>query len=120
MTLSPVLVALAWFERRRLAPDHPLTVIGRVPLFFYVVHFWLIHIVASAMALVRYGAASFDFLLMPLPSMGGPAKLFPPEFGYPLWVAYAVWAGVVIAMYPLCRWYDGFKNSRRSWWASYL
>jgi uncharacterized membrane protein len=121
MTLGPALIVLAWFDRRGLPPTHPLTVVGRVPLFYYVVHFWLIHVIASAMAWLRYGSASFDFLFMPLPSMGGPAKLFPAGFGYSLPVTYAVWLVVVLSMYPLCRWYDRIRQQHRgSWWAGYL
>jgi hypothetical protein len=73
------------------------------------------------MAWLRYGSASFDFLFMPLPSMGGPAKLFPAGFGYSLPVTYAVWLVVVLSMYPLCRWYDRIRQQHRgSWWAGYL
>jgi uncharacterized membrane protein len=50
MTLGPALLALAWLERRGLAASHPLVVIGPVPLFYYVVHFWAIHLLASLMA----------------------------------------------------------------------
>ena len=89
MTMGPALLVLAWIDRRGWARQHPLVVIGRVPLFYYVVHFWLIHVVASVLAFVSYGSASLAWLFMPLPSMGGPAQLFPPGFGYPLWVAYA-------------------------------
>jgi hypothetical protein len=31
-----------------------------------------------------------------------------------------VWAGIVIALYPLCRWYANVKARRRDWWLSYL
>jgi uncharacterized membrane protein len=117
MTLGPALMALGWLARRRLSPDHPLVIIGRVPLFYYVVHFWLIHVLASAAAWLRYGQASFAWLYRPLPSMGVPRDLFPPDFGYPLWVVYAVWILVVLLLYPLCRWYAGVKARRRSWWA---
>ena len=57
---------------------------------------------------------------MPLPSMGGPAALFPAGFGYPLWVTSLVWAGVVAVMYPLCRWFADIKARRRDWWLGYL
>ena len=43
-----------------------------------------------------------------------------PGFGYPLWVAYVVWVGVVASMYPLCRWFARTKRQRRAWWLSYL
>jgi len=98
MTLGPSLLLLAYFDRREPGARHPLVIIGRVPFFYYVVHFWLIHVVASAMANVRYGASSLSYLFMPLPSMGGPRDLFPPDFGYPLWVTYVVWIAVVVSI----------------------
>jgi uncharacterized membrane protein len=120
MTVGPALIALASLDRIGSHWAGRLAVIGRVPLFFYVVHFWALHVLAAVMAWVRYGSASFAFLLHPLPSMGGPRELFPPDFGYPLWVAYLTWAGVVLALYPLCRWFAALKNRRRAWWTSYV
>ena len=120
MTLGPALLALAALEGRAWSPRHILVAIGRAPLFYYVVHFWLIHILASAMAWLRYGSASFAYLFQPLPSMGGPRPLFPPDFGYPLWVSYAVWIVVVAALYPLCLWFSQLKARRREWWLGYM
>jgi uncharacterized membrane protein len=120
MTLGPAFLALAYLEWRRPGANHPLVVIGRVPLFYFVVHFWAIHLLSSFMAWLRYGNASFAFLFSPLPSMGGPRELFPPDFGYPLWVVYVVWIGIVLLLYPLCRWFADLKARRKSWWLSYL
>jgi uncharacterized membrane protein len=120
MTLGPALLALGWLDRRRLRPDHPLVIVGRVPLFYYVVHFWLIHVLASAAAFLRHGEASFAWLFHPMPSMGGPRDLFPAGFGYPLWVVYGVWILVVLLMYPLCRWSAGVKSRNRSWWTPFV
>lgn len=120
MTLGPAIVALAYFDRRGLRPDHPLVVIGRVPLFFYVVHFWAIHVVSALMAWLRYGQASVAFLFSPLPSMGGARDLFPPDFGYSLWVVYVVWIALVLAIYPLCRAFGRVKARRKDWWVSYV
>jgi uncharacterized membrane protein len=119
MTLGPVLLALAWFERRPPAAHHPLVTIGRVPLFYYVVHFYVAHIAAALVAASQYGV-TLAFLSGPFPSMGGSRDLFPPGFGHPLWVTYVAWAGVVAVMYPLCRWYGRFKLERRPWWGSYF
>jgi uncharacterized membrane protein len=118
MTLGPAIVALAWLERLRFSLHNPLIVFGRVPFFYFVTHIALIHLVAVALGFIRYGA--HGFLLLPAPSMGGPAKMFPAGYGYSLWVAYAVWLGVVAALYPLCRWFADLKQRRRSWWLSYL
>jgi MFS family permease len=60
------------------------------------------------------------FLLDPAPSMAGPANLYPPGYGYPLWVVYAVWVAVVALMYPICLWYARLKERRHDWWLSYL
>jgi len=120
MTLGPALLLLAYLDGRRFAPDNPLVVFGRVPLFYFVVHFYAIHVLVVLMALVRYGTDALQFVFNPVPSMGGPAALFPPQFGYPLWVVYVMWALIVVALYPLCRWYAAIKSSGRSWWLSYL
>jgi uncharacterized membrane protein len=120
MTMGPALLVLAWLDRRLLSPKHPLMVFGRTPLFYFVLHFYLIHALAVLAAWVRYGAKAFVFVFHPLPSMGGPAQLFPPQFGYELWVAYLVWLFVVVSLYPVCRWYASIKARRRDWWLSYI
>jgi hypothetical protein len=105
-------------KSRWLSARNPLIVFGRVPLFYFIVHFYVIHIVAVAMAWLRYGQVSFMF--GPLPSMGGSPKSFPPDFGYGLWVVYVLWVPIVASLYPLCRWFAGVKARRRDWWLSYL
>ena len=107
MTLGPGLLLLAWMDRRAWPAGHPLVVFGRVPLFFFVSHFWLLHALAVVAALATYGRAASAFLWMPLPSMGGPAAAFPPGFGYPLWGAYAAWLAVLVLLWPACRWLAG-------------
>ena len=118
MTLGPALVALVYLERAQLSFANPLIVFGRVPFFYFLLHMAVAHALAIAMNLFRYGNA--PFLLTPPPSMGGSPKMFPPNFGFGLWVAYAVWIGVVAALYPVCRWYAQLKARRRDWWLSYL
>ncbi len=102
MTLGPALVLLGVFDRVRLASWNPLVVFGRVPLFFFVAHFFLIHVLTFPVAQLWYGDSSF--LWQPLPSMGGRAEAFPPNFGYPLWFTYAIWLLVLVLMYVPCRW----------------
>jgi uncharacterized membrane protein len=116
MTLGPGLLALGLLERVTLARANPLLIFGRVPLFYFVVHLYLIHALAMFLAFLRYGTGRF--LFNPLPSMGGPP--FPPGYGYELWVCYVAWVGLVLSLYPLCRWFAGVKRRRRDWWLSYL
>jgi uncharacterized membrane protein len=120
MTLGPALLALAWFDRPGLKPSNPLVVFGRVPLFFFVVHFYAAHAAAEVLALARYGTGAMRFMFQPLPPMGGPPHSFPAQFGYDLWVVYLVWALLVLALYPVCRWFAAVKAKRRDWWLSYL
>jgi uncharacterized membrane protein len=118
MTMGPALLALAWLSRRPPRASSPVAVIGRVPLFFFLVHFLLAHALAIPFALVKYGHA--DFLAHPMPSMGGSAELYPPGFGYSLPTVYVVWAIVVLLSYPLCLWFARLKARRRDWWRGYL
>ncbi|HYW50717.1 MAG TPA: hypothetical protein VE861_08935, partial [Gemmatimonadaceae bacterium] len=120
MTLGPSLIVLAALDRRGVASDTPLVVFGRVPLFYFVGHFFLAHLAAVLMAWMRYGSAAAAFTFMPVPSMGGEKTSYPPDYGYDLWVAYAVWIAIVLLMYPACRWYGGVKATQRHWWLRYL
>jgi uncharacterized membrane protein len=118
MTLGPALMVMAWIDRVPFSPKNPLIVFGRVPFFYYVLHLAVIHAVAITMNFLRYGNA--NFLLIPSPSMGSPRNLFPGDFGFSLWVVYAVWVGVILLLYPVCRWYAELKQRRHDWWLSYL
>ena len=120
MTLGPALLVLAWLDRRSLGAEHPLIAFGRVPLCYFVVHFYAAHLASAGLALIKYGSSALGFIFHPVPSMGGPKELYPTGFGYDLWVAYAVWAAVVLSLYPLCRWFARLKANRRDWWLSYL
>jgi uncharacterized membrane protein len=120
MTLGPALLALAWLDGFRWGDTNPLIVFGRVPLFYFIVHFYLAHAISAVLAWIRYGSAAFGFVFHLVPSMGGPRELYPKPFGYGLWVAYVVWALMVVSLYPLCRWFARVKAWRRSGWLSYL
>jgi hypothetical protein len=76
------------------------------------------HFVTVAMNSMRYGFSKL--VLIPPPSMGGPRDLFPSDFGYPLWVVYAVWFAVLVALYPVCLWFANLKQRRHDWWLSYI
>ena len=118
MTIGPVLLLLAWFERRRSALSDALAVIGRVPLFYYVVHFYLIHVAASLLAAWQYGPG-LAFLSGPFPSMGGSRDGFPPGFGHPLWVTYVVVGRRGRGDVP-CAAGTAVQARRHPWWGRYL
>ncbi len=122
MTLGPALLVLAWFDRLNpwlsRHPVNPLLVFGRVPLFYFLLHFLLIHLLTIPFAYFRYGQVAF--LLHVYPILGGSSDLYPPDYGYGLGVVYAVWILVVVIMYPLCLWFCRLKERRRDWWLSYV
>lgn len=120
MTLGPALVVLSQFDRLSFSRTNPLIVFGRVPLFYFVLHFFAAHLAIVLLSFARYGGAAGQFMFQPVPSMGGPAKAFPPDFGYDLWMAYAVWAVIVVGLYPLCRWFAAVKERSQSRWLAYL
>jgi uncharacterized membrane protein len=115
MTLGPSIAALALFDRHLGRLARSVVVFGRVPLFFYVLHIYVIHALAVAFAYVRYGQATWLFQLPDLP----PPPV-PKDYGYSLPAVYLIWIAVVAGLYPVCRWYAGVKKSRRYPWLSYL
>ena len=117
MTLGPALLILAYFDRRTLGPKNPLLVYGKVPLFYFLTHFALLHALLFPLTWVRYGRTSFLWHAL---ALGADPKTYPPDFGYPLWFVYLMWAVVVIALYPACLWFARLKERRRDWWLSYV
>jgi uncharacterized membrane protein len=118
MTMGPALLLLAWLGRSTLKPANPLLVFGRVPLFFFIAHLYLAHILAIPLAFFRYGRVGF--LFTPAPSMGGSAEIYPSDYGYGLGVVYVLWIAVVVLLYPVCLWFARLKERRKDWWLSYL
>ncbi len=110
MTLGPSLLLLGAVDRGFPRLARPLVVFGRVPLFYYVVHLLVIDLLTVVFAVARYGRGTAELF----------AKGPPADYGYGLPLVYLVWIAVVVALYPVCRWYAGVKAHRRSRLLSYL
>jgi uncharacterized membrane protein len=117
MTLGPAMVFLWAVDRGTPRILRPALVIGKVPLFYYVLHFALIHLLAVATCYLRYGSAHWMF---ESPDLAHFPFTAPPGWGYSLPVVYLVWVFVVVAMYPLCRWFATLKRRRSDAWLSYI
>jgi uncharacterized membrane protein len=117
MTLGPVLLLLRAFENGVPALFRPALVIGKVPLFFFILHFYFIHLLAVAASWFRYGRVSEMFRS---PDLAHFPFSQPPGWDTGLPLVYAVWVFVVLSLFPLCRWYAGVKRRRTDWWLSYL
>lgn len=111
MTLGPALIALALFERARGRIVDAISVYGRVPMFYYVLHLFLIHTLAFAFAHWQGGEAGF---------LGLDTGSFPAWYGTTLPGVYLAWAIVVLLLYFPCRWFAGLKARRRDWWLGYM
>jgi uncharacterized membrane protein len=91
-----------------------LDVYGRVPFFFYILHIFLIHALALAVA----AAIRPDWRFWISPDVVFMSHL--DHWGYSLPVVYAIWIAVVLVLYPACAWFSRVKDRRRDWWLSYL
>jgi hypothetical protein len=92
------------------------TVFGRTALFYYALHFLVMHIVVAILFFLNGQHTIQEAIKV------GPLFLFViPGEGYSLVVVYMVWAALVVSLYPLCKWYDLYKtNHKEKWWLSYL
>jgi uncharacterized membrane protein len=117
MTLGPAMIFLRAVDSSTPRVFRPALIIGKVPMFYYVLHFALIHLIAVVVCYARYGTAHW---MVESPDLGHYPFSPPPGWGFSLPIVYTVWAIVVVTMYPLCRWFAGLKQRRSDPWLSYL
>ncbi len=87
---------------------------GKVPMFYYLIHWYLIHSVMFGMLFLQ----GFGWEDIPIGTFSFGR---PPNSGIELGAVYGVWVSVVLFLYPLCRWYANYKATHRSLkWLSYL
>jgi len=113
ITLGPAIAVLPLLERARGWMAQFFIVFGRVPMFFYIIHIPLIHGLALLAAYLTGYDTGFMFGNVP------PWE-WPPGYGFGLPVVYVVWGGVVLALYPVCKWFAEVKKRRKDVWLSYL
>jgi uncharacterized membrane protein len=111
MTLGPSLIMLALLDSKIGPLGRPFVIFGRVPLFYYLLHLPLIHLIAVGIAYIRFGQASW---------LLDNAMGVPSQYGYDLPVVYLVWLTVIVVLFPVCRWYAGVKQRRPDTWLRYL
>jgi uncharacterized membrane protein len=117
MTLGPAMLMLWVFDGGTPRWLAAAKVFGRVPLFYFVLHFFLIHLLASVICVVRYGSAHW---MLESPDLAHYPFSAPPGWGYELPGVYLLWVLVVAAMYPLCRWFAALKQRRTAAWLGYV
>jgi uncharacterized membrane protein len=117
MTLAPALLFL-WAVDAGTPPWlRPALIVGKVPMFYYLLHIPLIHLMALVACYSKYGQIHWMF---ESPGLGQFPITKPPGWGYSLPVIYLVWFCVVLILYPLCRWFAGIRQRRSDAWLSYF
>ncbi len=114
MTLGPAILFLAFAESITNKFEGVVTTYGRVPFFYYVLHFYIIHL----LCVILFFATGYTAKEIVSPQ--SPFLFRPPQFGFQLIVVYGIWILVVMLLYPLCKWYSRYKNTHKQWWLSYL
>jgi len=117
MTLGPASLILWMLDKGTPRSLRPTLVFGRVPLFYFMLHLPLIHLLAVIVCLGRYHDAHWMF---ESPTLDQFPFTRPPGWGYSLPVVYGVWIVVVLTLFPLCRWFATLKAQRTDSWLSYL
>lgn len=89
-------------------------VYGKVPLFYFLVHWYIIHPLLFLMVFLQ-GFKSADMVFgfnFGRPKSGS---------GLALWAIYLLWIALVVVMYPLCKWYSRYKEAHKEKkWLRYL
>lgn len=117
MTIGPALVFLGLTEDASGKFVNAVSVYGRVPLFFYVIHVYLLHLL-TLLASQFFTNFGWRLWIVKEPLWFDQHL---KGYGFSLIVVYLVWIFIVVALYPLCKWYDRYKQRHKEkWWLSYL
>jgi uncharacterized membrane protein len=116
MTMGPALIFLSLIEPLQNRLPKPVIVFGRVPFFFYIVHLYVIHVLAMLL-LIHWERDASEYIFSAENLMSGSLS----DFGLSLAIVYVIWIVVTALLYPLCRWYQRYREKNPSkWWLSYL
>ena len=110
-TLGPMAIVCGLADRWSGWLKNTLVMFGRVPFAFYVLHVFLIHLLAIGLGVVQ-GFAADQMMTFPL--------FFPPDYGVGLAGVYLAWFLVLAILYPPCQAMADLKSRRKDWWLSYL
>lgn len=115
MTLGPAIALIPYAEKARGWLARVLTTIGRVPLFYYLLHIPLIHLSALLVNFMQYGITGQEWYRI------APFSAVPPEYQWSLGLLYLVFFIDVVILYIGSRWYAGYKQAHpEKRWLTYL
>ncbi|HTL08875.1 MAG TPA: heparan-alpha-glucosaminide N-acetyltransferase domain-containing protein [Chitinophagaceae bacterium] len=116
-TLGPAMICLAAIEKPLNAITGKIIVFGRVPFFFYILHLYAIHLLAWVAAQIT-GYSGSAMILTERVNRVQALK----GYGFSLATVYLVWIGLIVLLYPLCKWFSNYKkaNQVRQPWLTYF
>jgi uncharacterized membrane protein len=117
VTLGPAMIFLSIAEKPLNIITQKIAVFGRVPFFYYVIHLYLIHLLAMIGAIIS-GYHWSDMILANRVNRVAELK----GYGFNLFIVYLVWIALILLLYPCCKWFDRYKRTNQSTknWLSYL
>lgn len=114
-TLGIMFILLSFAEQFSNGIKKVTLVYGKVPLFYFVVHFYVIHILTLLMLFAQgLSWSQFEFATG---TFGRPKGL---ESGLPLWFIYLIWISVVAFLYKPSKWFGTYKAENQHWWLKYI
>ncbi|GAA3962896.1 DUF1624 domain-containing protein [Mucilaginibacter dorajii] len=117
MTIGSALLFLAFTEKLQNGLVKVISVYGRVPMFYYLIHIYIIHLIAMIASVFTPGQNWHIWILEKPIWFTSDLK----GYGFSLPIAYVVWIAIVVSLYPLCKRYDAYKQAHKEkWWLSYL
>ncbi|HVG15118.1 MAG TPA: heparan-alpha-glucosaminide N-acetyltransferase domain-containing protein [Chitinophagaceae bacterium] len=115
VTLGIMFLMLAFTEGALGKLSGMISVYGRVPLFYFLVHFLLIHcLMVALMFLQGFSPPQLDFASG---TFGRPKGV---QSGVNLGLIYIIWMGVVLSLYQPCAWFGRYKQNGKQWWLKYM
>lgn len=115
VTLGILFLLLAFAEQFQSTVKKITLVYGKVPLFYFVIHFYIIHILTVIMLFAQ--GFNWSQLEFTTGTFGRPKGI---ESGLPLWSIYLIWIFVVAVLYKPCRWFGKYKAENKYWWLKYI
>jgi len=115
ITLGIMFLLLAFADRFNDGFKKIAVVYGKVPLFYFVLHLYLIHLITLLMLFLQgIHWSQMEFATGTFGRPKGTAS------GLPLWAIYLIWVVVVMALYKPCIWFGNYKAKHKYWWLRYI
>ncbi|MFT3910752.1 MAG: heparan-alpha-glucosaminide N-acetyltransferase domain-containing protein [Ferruginibacter sp.] len=115
MTLGPLIALVPFAEKAKGWLANVLTIFGKVPMFYYLMHIILIHLSAFVVNFIRSGNIHQDWY--------GMAPFYTQQAEGIRWslpLLYFIWIFDVAILYFVCKWYAKLKAQNQNSWMRFI